>query len=157
MSCKGNNAACISLTIIIVLLSGLIPVLLIFLNESEVYETSTERKNLLVAILLPLSLTIMGFLLTCLLCTCKNAESNGKKCKILTIWFLVIAMSIPVGLEFGMRFASVPDLCNTENYCSPDSDIRTVTKIFPSRVSGRGYKIGPVCVSVCPCVRVSVS
>ncbi len=27
--------------------------------------------------------------------------------------------------------------------------------IFPSRVSGRGYKIGPVCVCVCVCPSVS--
>ena len=29
--------------------------------------------------------------------------------------------------------------------------------MFPSRVSGRGYKIGPVCLCVCLCVRLLVS
>ncbi len=34
---------------------------------------------------------------------------------------------------------------------------QTWIKLFPSRVSGRGYGIGPVCVCVCVCVCVSVS
>ncbi len=29
--------------------------------------------------------------------------------------------------------------------------------VIPSRVSGRGYKIGPVCLCVCACVCLSVS
>ena len=40
---------------------------------------------------------------------------------------------------------------------APDSNFLCIYSI-PSRISGRGYKIGPVCVcvSVCPCVCVSV-
>ncbi len=32
-----------------------------------------------------------------------------------------------------------------------------IPDFFPSRDSGRGYKIGPVCVCVCVCVRLLVS
>ncbi len=47
---------------------------------------------------------------------------------------------------------------NTSKFQAPKKELSNMPKwLIPSRVSGRGYKIGPVCVCVCVCVCQLVS
>ncbi len=49
-------------------------------------------------------------------------------------------------------------ILSTEYYCINSYSYHLPPwGLIPSRVSGRGYKIGPVCLSVCVCVCASVS
>ncbi len=72
---------------------------------------------------------------------------NLTKCFYISVALLVGMSSLSLRLTLVVVTASyitvLPNMVLREFYA---------VSIFPSRVSGRGYKIGPVCLSVCVCV-----
>ncbi len=115
----------------ILLLICTMPILVVYSNNFEA--TTFKRNNLLIATLVPLTLAIIGFIVTYLLCFGTDTERRGNKCQLFTLalWLTVLAISIPVGLEYGLRFSNVPPSCHssTDEYCSPYTGLHTPTKI----------------------------
>ena len=113
--------------ITILLLICSMPILVIHSNDFE--STTLKRNNLLVATLVPLLMTMVGFIVTCLFCKCTDTDNQRNNCRFFTTWFIVLFTSVPVGLEFGIRYASVSESCDTNDQCSQDSHMSTPTKI----------------------------
>ncbi len=117
-------------TTTILLLTCTMPILVVYSNNFEA--TTLKRNNLLIATLVPLAMTIIGLIVTCLLRIYTDTKGREAKYRFFTIWFTVLAISIPVGLEYGLRFSNVPPSCHnsTDEYCSPYSGMHTPTKIL---------------------------
>ncbi len=64
-----------------------------------------------------------------LYCRVKIENAVFRRWTYAIIVFTVLFISVPNAVEFGHRFRSVPDSCNTKETCSPESGLHTQTKI----------------------------
>ncbi len=86
----------------------------IFLTNSEFEAGVLKQKYLLIAILVPLSMVIIGSTF------CVFYLRYGTNCHIFTIFLavvVVLAVSLPVGIVFGMRAAKIDAFCAKPEEC----------------------------------------
>ncbi len=130
-SLKYAGILLIALLPLILLLACSLPILIKYSDGLEA--TNAKRNNLMVASLVPLGMTIIGFYLaTFTIKKCisleKTEETNNNWCRIIfVIIVIVLGISIPVGIVFGKRFASIPDSCATQHECQSYCTDRNVT------------------------------
>ncbi len=104
-------------------------------------QTTVKRNNLLVATLVPLVITIIGYSIVIWIpFIVKRQNWNFGE-----IWwwvstlvraYLVLAISIPVGLEFGLRFESTPSICGISDECPEHVGIQKDTIIALGVIAG---------------------
>ena len=95
---------------------------------------TVKRNNLLVATLVPLVITIIGYSVVIWIpFIVKRQNWNFGETwwwiTTLVTAYLVLAISIPVGLEFGLRFESTPSACGISDECPEHVGIQKDTII----------------------------
>ncbi len=143
--CGGGKSKCagVSITIfIILLLACLLPILIIYGSEAE----TVKRNNLLIATLVPLMMTMIGILGYSVTLWLLDWELDGKFgwLAILLTGYVVLAVSVPVGQEFGIRFTSTPQSCATTDRCNQNMGIQVPTIIAIAVLIEKGHRIGLV-------------
>ncbi len=144
--CFSNNKHCIFAGIsigytVISLLICTLPVLIVYGSEAA----SAKRNNLLVATLVPLIMTIITFSVALWIpqmgsrTAFKNRWGYGKKYWTISVIVTVsvaTTVSIPVGLEFGLRFASSPQSCVMKDECNQKAGVSMPTMIVIGTLMG---------------------
>ena len=126
---------CLFAGLYVVIIAGLLlACILPIITKYDSDETKVKRNNLLIATLVPLIMTIIGFSVVILgPCMVDSYKWDlGKKwwwITTLVTVYVVLAVSVPVGLEFGLRFESTPSVCGIEDPCPDNAGIQKGTII----------------------------
>ena len=112
----------IIITTVCFLIACSFPILFIYGSETE----TVQRDNLLIATSVPMLMTILGVI------ACYGtyaSDCTGRRVIISAIVYTVLAVSIPVAIEFGIRFASTPHACALNGVCPENVGIQNGTII----------------------------
>ncbi len=131
-------------TAIFILLACALPIDITYSDGS--HAANAKRNTLLTAVLVPVVMTIFGLFVVIYTAIwfpkfAWASDDYDIRKKVYWAWLLLFVVlivsfvSVPVGVEFGTRFASVPDTCVTAE-CFLAAGISISTKIALSLLSG---------------------